>query len=170
VTGGAGAGANTTVSIHIGRFDPASNETVLRTMGETGINRQQSQQGSQSKSHAEVASKVRPSLGATAVGKGQDGVLSEWVNTLGQTVQRTIDSTGNIVEHTLDATGTVLNDTTVGRLLDLPVINQTTNAAGQAVKLVHDTTGAVIECTLDNTGKIIDSRVVSKAPGASKRR
>jgi hypothetical protein len=321
VTGGAGDGANTTVSIGIGTFDPASNETELRTVGETGINRQQSQQGSQSKSHAEVASKVPsdttvgrlldlpvihettnadgqsvklvrdttgaiieytldktgkiidwrdvgkasgdiptspqrlldpPVLARGAVkaapdttgggieftfnngkltdwrvvserpgdihtssnaagqavkpvhdtcgsvieftldktgklidwhvvskapgdihtGTGQDGVLGEWVNTLGQTVQSTIDSAGNIVEHTLDATGTVLNDTTVGRLLDLPIISQTTNAAGQAVKLVHDNSrsGAVIQCTLDDTGRIIDSRVVSSAPSASKRR
>jgi hypothetical protein len=104
------------------------------------------------------------------VGKGQDGVLSEWVNTLGQTVQRTIDSTGNIVEHTLDARGTVLNDTTVGRLLDLPVINQTTNAAGQAVKLVHDTTGAVIEFTARQHRQDHRLARLSKAPGASKRR
>jgi hypothetical protein len=288
VTGGAGNGANTTVSIGIGKFDPASNETVLRTAGETGINRQQSQQGSQSKSTAEVASPVpndttvgrllelpvihqmtnaagqpvklvRDTTGAVIeytldntgkisdwrvvskapgdiptspqrlldppdfhqttnaagttyaagqavapdttagieftfqngklidwrvvskapgdihtspqpVGTGQDRVLSERVNTLGKKVQRTINSTGNIVEYTLDVTGTVLNDTTVGRLLDLPVIYQTTNAAGQAVKLVHDTTGAVIQCTVDNTGRIIDSRVVSKPPGASERR
>jgi hypothetical protein len=94
----------------------------------------------------------------------------------------TIDTTGINKQHTqagskseaevtssekppLGATGAVPNDTTVGRLLDLPVMNQTTNAAGQTVKLVRDTTGAVIEITLDNTGKIIDSRVVNKAPG-----
>jgi hypothetical protein len=89
------------------------------------------------------------------------------VNTLGQTVQRTVDPTGNIVEHTLDTTGKVLDDKTVGSLLDLPVINQTTNTAGQAVRQVRDTTGAVIEYTLD-TPKIINSRVVSQANGPSK--
>ena len=64
------------------------------------------------------------------------GLLSQTVNTLGQTVQRTLDTTGNIVERTLDTTGKLVNERSVGRLLDMPVINQTTNAAGQAVKQV----------------------------------
>ncbi|HEV7922533.1 MAG TPA: hypothetical protein VGR02_17250 [Thermoanaerobaculia bacterium] len=98
------------------------------------------------------------------------GLLSQTVNTLGQTVQRTVDATGNIVERTLDTAGKVVNDRTVGRLLDMQVINQTTNAAGQAVKQVRDTTGAVIEYTLDSAGKIVSSRVVSAATGTSPRR
>jgi hypothetical protein len=93
------------------------------------------------------------------------GVLTQTVNTLGQTVQRTLDTTGNIVERTLDTTGKLVNEKTVGRLLDLPVVNQTTNAAGQVVKQVRDTTGAVVEYTLDAAGKVINSRVVSAAGG-----
>lgn len=91
------------------------------------------------------------------------GVLTQTVNTLGQTVQRTLDTTGNILERTLDTAGAVVNERTVGRLLDLPVISQTTNAAGQAVKQVRDTTGAVLEYTLDAAGKVVNSRVVSAA-------
>ena len=91
------------------------------------------------------------------------GVLTQTVNTLGQTVQRTLDTTGNIVERTLDTAGKVVNEKTVGRLLDLPVISQTTNAAGQAVKQVRDTAGNVIEYTLDAAGKVVSSRVVSSA-------
>jgi hypothetical protein len=91
------------------------------------------------------------------------GLLTQTVNTLGQTVQRTLDTTGNIVERTLDTTGKVVNERTVGRLLDLPVISQTTNAAGQVVKQVRDTTGSVVEYTLDRSGKIVNSRVVSQA-------
>jgi hypothetical protein len=91
------------------------------------------------------------------------GVLTQTVNTLGQTVQRTLDTTGNIVERTLDTTGKVVNDRTVGRLLDLPVVRETTNAAGQVVKQVRDTTGAVIEYTLDSAGRVINSRVVTSA-------
>lgn len=98
------------------------------------------------------------------------GLLSQTVNTLGQTVQRTLDTTGNIVERTLDATGNLVNDRTVGRLLDLPVVSQTTNAAGQAVKQVRDTTGAVIEYTLDSAGRIVNSRVISQATGTQQRR
>jgi len=92
------------------------------------------------------------------------GVLTQTVNTLGQTVQRTLDTTGNIVERTLD-TGKVVNEKTVGRLLDLPVISQTTNATGQTVKQVRDTSGNVIEYTLDAAGKVIGSRVLSQASG-----
>jgi hypothetical protein len=91
------------------------------------------------------------------------GVLTQTVNTLGQTVHRTLDTAGNIVERTLDTTGKVVNERTLGRLLDLPVIQQTTNAAGQTVKQVRDTSGAVIEYTLDAGGKIINSRVISQA-------
>lgn len=93
------------------------------------------------------------------------GVLSQTVNTLGQTVQRTLDTTGNIVERTLDTTGKLVNERTVGRLLDLPVVNQTTNQAGQIVKQVRDTSGAVIELTLDNAGKVVGSRLISGATG-----
>ncbi|HKO57044.1 MAG TPA: hypothetical protein VJ276_14300, partial [Thermoanaerobaculia bacterium] len=98
-----------------------------------------------------------------------NGVLSQTVNTLGQTVQRTLDTTGNIVERTLDTAGKVVNEKTVGRLLDMPVINQTTNAAGQAVKQVRDASGNVIEYTLDAAGKVINSRVVSQATAAPRR-
>jgi hypothetical protein len=92
-----------------------------------------------------------------------NGLLSQTVNTLGQTVQRTVDTTGNIVEHTLDTAGKVVNTNTVGRVLDLPVVNQTTNNVGQIVKQVRDTSGNLIEYTLDKTGKVINSRVVNQA-------
>jgi hypothetical protein len=91
------------------------------------------------------------------------GVLTQTVNTLGQTVTRTLDATGNIVDRTLDTTGKLVNEKTVGRLLDLPVINQTTNAAGQAVKQVRDSSGNLLEYTLDSAGKIVSSRIVSQA-------
>ena len=94
-----------------------------------------------------------------------NGLLTQTVNRLGQTVQRTLDTTGGIVERTLDTTGKVVNSRTVGKLLDLQVLNETTNAAGQVVKTVRDTTGATIEYTLDNAGKIINSRVVTQGPG-----
>ncbi len=99
--------------------------------------------------------------------KGQGSLLAEWVNTLGQTVQRTVDSTGKIVERTLDTTGKALNDKPAGSLLDLPVISQTTNAEGQPTKQVRDTTGAIIEYTVVK-GQIINTRVVTPAPAKHK--
>jgi hypothetical protein len=74
-----------------------------------------------------------------------------------------LDATGNIVEKTLDQTGKVVNTSTVGKLLDLPVISQTRNTAGQLVKRVRDTSGSIIELVVDNAGKIISSKVVQAA-------
>lgn len=94
------------------------------------------------------------------------GLLSQTVNTLGQTVTRVLDRTGNIVERTLDKTGNVVGEKTIGNLLslNLPVVNETKNTAGQTVRRVRDTTGAVLELTLDQAGKLLRSRVVSPAP------
>ena len=91
------------------------------------------------------------------------GVVSQTVNTLGQTVTRTVDTAGNLVERTLDQTGKLVGEKTLGRLLDLPVVSETTNAAGQTVRQLRDTTGSIIEVTLDAAGKIVSSRVVSGA-------
>jgi len=90
------------------------------------------------------------------------GVLTQTVNTLGQTVQSTLDTTGNIVQRTLDTTGKVLNQTNLGRLVDLPVISQTTNAAGQTVKQARDTAGNIIEYTLDTAGNVVNARVLGQ--------
>jgi hypothetical protein len=91
-----------------------------------------------------------------------EGVISQTVNTLGQTVTHTVDATGNIVEKTLDNTGKVLSSHNIGRVLDLPVVKETTNAAGQTVRQVRDTSGALIDVTLDKAGNIINSTVSSQ--------
>jgi hypothetical protein len=95
------------------------------------------------------------------------GVLSQTVNTLGQTVTRTVDTTGNLLEKTVDQTGRVLSSRSVGRALDLPVLRETTNAAGQVVRQVRDAGGGVIELTLDRAGQVVNSRVVSGAAGTA---
>jgi hypothetical protein len=105
------------------------------------------------------------SVANTALQPG--GVLSQTVNTLGQTVTRTVDTAGNLLERTVDTTGRVLNTGTVGRALDLPVLRETTNAAGQVVRQVRDTSGGVIELTLDRAGQVVNSRVLSAAGGAA---
>lgn len=92
------------------------------------------------------------------------GVISQTVNTLGQTVTRTVDTAGNIVERTLDQTGKVLGSNTIGRALDLPVVRETTNTAGQVLRQVRDASGAVIELTLDRSGQVVGSRTISGGP------
>lgn len=88
------------------------------------------------------------------------GVISQTVNTAGQTIQRTLDATGNIVERTLDAGGKVLNSRATGKLLDLPVVSETTNASGQVVRRLRDTSGKLIEVVLDNSGRILSSTLI----------
>ena len=90
------------------------------------------------------------------------GVLSQTVNTLGQTVVRTVDTAGNLVEKTTDTAGKLIGEKNLGRVLDLPVVNETTNAAGQIVRQLRDSSGQIIEVTLDSAGKIISSKVVKR--------
>jgi hypothetical protein len=100
------------------------------------------------------------SVANTALQPG--GVLTQTVNTLGQTVVRTVDTAGNLVEKTTDTAGKLVGEKNLGRVLDLPVVNETTNAAGQVVRQLRDTTGAIIEVTLDSAGKIVSSKVVKR--------
>jgi phosphoribosylformylglycinamidine (FGAM) synthase PurS component len=101
------------------------------------------------------------SVANTALQPG--GVISQTLNTAGQTVQRTLDATGNVVEKTLDSTGKLISSRTVGKLLDLSVVSETKNAAGQTVKRLRDSSGAVIEVVLDRSNKILSSKVVTGA-------
>ena len=79
-------------------------------------------------------------------------------HTLGQTVTRTIDTAGTLLERTVDRTGKPVGEKRLGRVLDLPLVNETKNAAGQTDRTLRDTTGALIEVTLDAAGKIVSSR------------
>lgn len=92
-----------------------------------------------------------------------NGLLSQTVNALGQTVNRTVDVTGRIVERTLDTTGKIVGENVLGNVAGLPVLKETAGAAGQLVKQVRDASGAVIEYTLDAAGKVINARVLQPA-------
>ncbi len=94
-----------------------------------------------------------------------DGLLSQTVNTLGQSVFRVVDRTGNIVEHTLDTAGKAVGQGKIlGNVLNLEKVSESTNAQGQTVRRVRDTSGAVVELVLDQAGKLLSSKVVSAAP------
>lgn len=90
------------------------------------------------------------------------GLLSQTVNTLGQTVQRTVGETGSIVERTLDSAGSLVNERTVGQLMDLPLVREATNTAGQTVRTVRDTSGKLIEYVMDSAGKVSNVRVLNR--------
>jgi hypothetical protein len=95
-----------------------------------------------------------------------DGLLSQTVNTLGQTVNRTLSATGQIVESTLDTAGTVVGTRPLGSVLDLTdVVGTTTNATGQTVRRVRDEAGTLIEFTLGEGNRVSGARVVQAAGG-----
>lgn len=103
-----------------------------------------------------------------------NGVLSQLTNSLGQTVQRTVDTTGNLVVKTLDSTGNVVNSRTLGSVLNtaatgLRTVGETVNSQGQTVRRLQDESGAILEVTLDTAGKVVNSRVVSEATRAGTR-
>lgn len=82
------------------------------------------------------------------------GFLSETVNTLGQTVNHTVDSAGNIVEKTAgSAAGSI-----IGNVLRLPSIGRaTTDASGNTVKTVRDSAGELIKIVVDRAGNLISA-------------
>ena len=81
------------------------------------------------------------------------GLLSQTVNSVGQTVARTVSKTGTITESVLDTAGNVVSQRSLGSVQDLTdVVSETTNQAGQTVRRVMDTSGAILEYTLDSAG------------------
>ena len=93
------------------------------------------------------------------------GVLSQTVNTLGQTVQTTVGTTGQIVERTLDSSGAVVNQRTVGDILDtarsgFEVVGESTDSEGRTVRRLRNEAGVVVEAVLDEAGRVVSTRTV----------
>jgi hypothetical protein len=96
----------------------------------------------------------------TALAPG--GLLSQTVNTLGQTVQHVVDTTGRIVERTLDTTGQLVTAKPVGDLKTLKLIAETKDASGNTIREVEDGAGNVIKYIVDPHGKVLDVHVNPK--------
>ena len=97
------------------------------------------------------------SIANTALAPG--GFLSQTVNTLGQTVNHTVDAAGNIVEKTVGgAAGAAVASTIIGNVLQLPAVGATTtDAAGNTVKTVRDTAGELIKIVVNKAGKLVSA-------------
>ncbi|MDP9112015.1 MAG: hypothetical protein M3M96_10325 [Candidatus Eremiobacteraeota bacterium] len=88
----------------------------------------------------------------TALAPG--GFLSQTVNTLGQTVNHTVDSAGNIVAKTAGAAAGQV----IGNVLRLPSVGQvTTDASGNTVKTVRDSAGELIKIVVDSAGRLVSA-------------
>ncbi len=89
----------------------------------------------------------------TALAPG--GFLSQTVNTLGQTVNHTVDAAGNIVEKGLVAGAAAK---IIGNVLQLPAVGQaTTDASGNTVKTVRSAAGELIKIVVDKAGKLVSA-------------
>jgi len=92
----------------------------------------------------------------TALAPG--GFLSQTVNTLGQTVNHTVDAAGNIVEKGLAGAAGGAAAKIIGNVLQLPAVGQaTTDASGNTVKTVQTTAGELIKIVIDKAGKLVSA-------------
>ncbi len=91
-----------------------------------------------------------------------DGLLSQRVNALGQTVQRLVDHSGHIVERTLDADGAILTEQLTGSVMDLKILDETEDDEGLTVRRLRDPSGAELELTLDRDSRAGRIRIISQ--------
>ena len=75
-------------------------------------------------------------------------------------VVRSVDQTGLILETTYDETGGVLDEDVVGRVADLPVIDEYLDEQGRLVSQVQDDLGNTFEQVLDESLNILETRLV----------
>ena len=92
----------------------------------------------------------------TALAPG--GFLTQTVNTLGQTVNHTVDAAGNIVEKGLAGAAGGAAAKIIGNVLQLPAVGAaTTDASGNTVKTVRDSAGELIKIVVDKAGKLVSA-------------
>lgn len=73
---------------------------------------------------------------------------------------RSVDETGLIIETTYDETGGVLDEDVVGRVSDLPVLDEYMDEQGRLVSQVQDDLGNTFEQLFDNDLNILATRLV----------
>jgi hypothetical protein len=76
------------------------------------------------------------------------------------TVVRSVDQTGLIIETTYDESGGVLDEDVVGRVTDLPVVDEYVDELGRLVSQVHDGLGNTFEQVLDDDLNVLETRLV----------
>jgi hypothetical protein len=72
---------------------------------------------------------------------------------------RGVDQTGLIIETTYDESGGVLNEDVVGRVADLPVVDEYLDEQGRLVSQVQDDLGNTFEQVLDDDLNILETRL-----------
>jgi hypothetical protein len=75
-------------------------------------------------------------------------------------VVRSVDQTGLIIETTYDESGGVLDEDVVGRVADLPVVDEYLDEQGRLVSQMRDDLGNTFEQVLDDDLNILDTRLL----------
>jgi hypothetical protein len=75
-------------------------------------------------------------------------------------VVRGVDQTGLIIETTYDESGGVLDEDVVGRVADLPVMDEYLDEQGRLVSQVQDDLGNTFEQVLDDSLNILETRLL----------
>ena len=75
-------------------------------------------------------------------------------------VVRSVDQTGTIIETIHDEGGGVLDEVVVGRVANLPVVDEYVDEQGRLVSQVQDDLGNTFEQLLDNALNVLETRLV----------
>jgi hypothetical protein len=75
-------------------------------------------------------------------------------------IVRSVDQSGLILETTYDQSGEVLDEDVVGRVSDLPVIDEYLDEQGRLVSQVKDDLGNTFEQILDDNLNMLETRLV----------
>lgn len=90
----------------------------------------------------------------------------EIIETLGNTLNNTVDTAGGVVNNTVNTVGNLTQGLLrEGRVLDiarsgLQVVNETVNSAGNTVRRLRGSDGALYEVVTDSANKILTSRAL----------
>jgi hypothetical protein len=75
-------------------------------------------------------------------------------------VVRSVDQSGLIIETTYDQSGEVLDEDVIGRVSDLPVVDEYMDEQGRLVSQVKDDLGNTFEQVLDDNLNMLETRLV----------
>jgi hypothetical protein len=78
------------------------------------------------------------------------------------TVVRSVDQTGLIIETTYDESGGVLDEDVVGRVADLPVVDEYLDEQGRLVSQAKDDLGNTFEQILDEDLDTLETRLLDR--------
>jgi hypothetical protein len=102
---------------------------------------------------SELARKIEERHAARAAAREASGGASH-------SVVRSVDQSGLILQTTYDQSGEVLDEDVVGRVSDLPVIDEYLDEQGRLVSQVKDDLGNTFEQILDDNLNMLETRLL----------